>query len=72
MTIRSTGLRFAWDLVTDEGIPVEDILTIWATANPHTWNTDGSGVAEAMSAAASTVGWGSEYDTWASYNGTDR
>lgn len=65
-------LRFAWDLVTDEGIPVEDILTIWDTANPDTWNTDGTGVAEAMSAAAATVGWGSEYDTWSSFNGTDR
>lgn len=65
-------LRLGWDLVSDESIPMEDIVEIWDLADPDAWNTNGSGVAEAMSDAADTVGWGAEYDYWADFNGTDR
>jgi hypothetical protein len=65
-------LRFGWDLVTDANMPVEDVFAIWDVANPQGWSSDGSGVAADISNAADWLGWGTEYDFWAGYNGTDR
>ena len=52
--------------------PVEDVYDIWDAADPQGWASDGTDAAAAMSAAAATVGWQTEYDTEAAFNGTDR
>ncbi|RME24231.1 MAG: hypothetical protein D6798_11685 [Deltaproteobacteria bacterium] len=65
-------LRMLWDLVSAEGIPVEDVYDIWDAADPQGWASDGTDAAAAMSAGAATVGWQPETDTEAAFNGTDR
>jgi hypothetical protein len=70
-------LRFFWEMDTQRGLTPADILDVWVTANPDTWNatgdnTDSDNPASRLSAAAAAEGFGSAWDDAASIEGVDR
>jgi hypothetical protein len=73
-------LRGMWDLISDEGVGVPTLFSIWEEARPDTWTMNGTGTgndfpAERMHDAAFTVGGSTLQDQWddvADDNGIDR
>lgn len=85
LDFRSTQLdwlRYGWDMLHNGGVPIEDYVTIYDAANPHTWDKDNNqtgshgstGTADDVivrwEAAADGEGWGAEHDDYKN-NGQD-
>lgn len=72
--------RFLWDLKTDGSgsrPTFVQILNIWAAADPHTWNTAGTGPANdfpprRLEDQASNAGWGTRWNNYDNQNGVHR